>query len=199
MGREWQSPEGNFYGSTLINIRDGDPPPATLGFVAALAAFEAFAAFVDPALLRLKWPNDLLACTGNCIWAKLSGILLERRNDQIVAGFGANLAHHPLRLDRPVTSLVALRQIAPAVEAFHAILAEGLATWIARWRDEGLAPIRATWLERAHPPGTSLSVSLPDGGWIEGAFDGLDADCALRLRLADGTTRVIHAGDVFLL
>jgi BirA family biotin operon repressor/biotin-[acetyl-CoA-carboxylase] ligase len=34
---------------------------------------------------------------------------------------------------------------------------------------------------------------------MEGLFDGLDAQGALILRLADGTTRVIHAGDVFLL
>ena len=42
--------------------------------------------------------------------------------------------------------------------------------------------------------GTPLSTS---GG--EGLFDGLDEEGALRLRLADGTLRVIHAGDVFLI
>jgi BirA family transcriptional regulator, biotin operon repressor / biotin---[acetyl-CoA-carboxylase] ligase len=30
-------------------------------------------------------------------------------------------------------------------------------------------------------------------------FDGLDSDGALRLRLADGAVRVIHAADVFLI
>ena len=49
------------------------------------------------------------------------------------------------------------------------------------------------WLGRAHPLGTSLVTSEGTG-----AFDGLEADGALRLRLADGTSRVIHAGDVFL-
>ena len=31
-----------------------------------------------------------------------------------------------------------------------------------------------------------------------GLFDGLEPDGALRLRLADGSPRVIHAGDVML-
>jgi BirA family biotin operon repressor/biotin-[acetyl-CoA-carboxylase] ligase len=40
---------------------------------------------------------------------------------------------------------------------------------------------------------------LPDGESIDGLFEGLDSEGALILRLADGTRRVIHAGDVFLL
>jgi BirA family biotin operon repressor/biotin-[acetyl-CoA-carboxylase] ligase len=34
---------------------------------------------------------------------------------------------------------------------------------------------------------------------VDGLFGGLDPQGALILRLADGTSRVIHAGDVFLL
>jgi len=54
-------------------------------------------------------------------------------------------------------------------------------------------------LKRAHSVGTPLATALPDGTRLEGSFDGLTVDCALQLRLADGTTRVIHAGDVFLI
>ena len=52
----------------------------------------------------------------------------------------------------------------------------------------------ATSLAAAHPLGTALAT--PEG---EGLFEGLDDTGALRLRLADGGLRVIHAGDVFLL
>ncbi|HKT16207.1 MAG TPA: hypothetical protein VJR87_12480 [Allosphingosinicella sp.] len=34
---------------------------------------------------------------------------------------------------------------------------------------------------------------------MEGLFDGLDERGGLRLRLADGTSHVIQAGDVFLI
>jgi BirA family biotin operon repressor/biotin-[acetyl-CoA-carboxylase] ligase len=50
----------------------------------------------------------------------------------------------------------------------------------------------------AHPLGTSLNVSDPAGPIIHGRFAGLDEQGALRLTLADGTTRIMHAGDVNL-
>jgi BirA family biotin operon repressor/biotin-[acetyl-CoA-carboxylase] ligase len=43
-----------------------------------------------------------------------------------------------------------------------------------------------------------LSTHTASGAWVEGVFDGLDEGGALRLRLADGSSQVIHAGDVFL-
>ena len=48
------------------------------------------------------------------------------------------------------------------------------------------------------PKGTPISVHEPDGGKASGTFDGLEPDGSMRLRLADGTSRVIHAGDVIL-
>ncbi len=143
--------------------------------------------------VRLKWPNDLLLDG-----AKLAGILLERLGDAVVIGIGANLAHHPDLPDRPATSLAA-RGVEVAPAAFLDTLAEAFARWLARWRGEGLTPVRVRWLERAHPVGTALSAQLPDGAVIQGLFDGLDHDGALILRLGGGERRVIHAGDVFLL
>ena len=189
-GRAWESPPGNLYASTLIRVRAGDPQPATLALTAAVALEEAVGVFVPG--VQLKWPNDLLIDG-----AKLSGILLERGGDAIVIGFGVNLAHHPQNLDRPATSLAA-HGVAPDPELFAETLAESLARWVAKWR-EGLGPVRDRWLARAHPIGTALTARLADGSSIEGLFNGLDADGALILRLADGTSHVIHAGDVFLI
>ena len=77
-------------------------------------------------------------------------------------------------------------------------LAEAFARWLGVWRGTGVAPVRARWLDRAHAPGTALTARLPDGTIVDGLFAGLDAEGALNLRLADGSTRVIHAADVFL-
>ena len=186
-GRAWISPPGNLHASTLIRLREGDPPAASLALVAAVALHEVVAVYAPG--VQIKWPNDLLF-NG----AKLAGILLEREDDAVIFGFGVNLAHHPDGLDRPATSLVALAGLAPEPEPFLEILARAFARRLERWREEGLAPIRAAWLAAAHPIGTPLSTS--EG---EGLFEGLDEEGALILRLADGTARVIHAGDVFLL
>lgn len=189
-GRAWDSPEGNLYISTLVRVRPGEPPAATLALVAAVALEETARVFgVEP---LLKWPNDLLIDG-----AKLSGILLERADDAVVIGFGVNLAHHPTDLERPATSLAA-HGAAPDPAIFAETLAESFARWLSRWRD-GIAPVRERWLARAHPVETALTARLSDGSAVDGLFGGLDAQGALILRLADGTSRVIHAGDVFLL
>ena len=50
-------------------------------------------------------------------------------------------------------------------------------------------------LPLGHPVGTPLRLSEQD---IDGTFDGLAPDGALRLRRADGEVMLIHAGDVEL-
>ena len=180
---------GNFYASTLVRLQPGDPPAATLALVAAVALQEVVSAYAPIHRVLIKWPNDLLV-EGE----KLSGILLEREGDAVVIGIGANLSARPHGLDRPATSLAALTGSAPDPAAFQETLAEAFARWLRRWRGEGLAPVRSGWLAAAHPLGTALAT---DAG--EGLFDGLDDGGALRLRLPDGTTATIHAGDVFLI
>ncbi|MGH6615307.1 biotin--[acetyl-CoA-carboxylase] ligase [Sphingomonas sp.] len=199
-GRAWASPVGNLYTSTLVRLRASDPQAATLALLTAVALEEVVRAYLArpgdngrEVPLQLKWPNDLLLDG-----AKLSGILLEGAGDAVVIGIGVNLAHHPTDLDRLATSLAA-HGITPDPADFLDTLAEAFARWLARWRGEGLAPVRARWLERAHAPGTALTARLPDGSATDGLFAGLDHDGALILRLADGTTRVIHAADVFLI
>jgi BirA family biotin operon repressor/biotin-[acetyl-CoA-carboxylase] ligase len=191
-GREWHSPAGNLYASTLVRLRPGDPPAPTLALVAAVALHEVACAFAGGAAIEIKWPNDLLVAG-----AKLSGILLERLDDAVIVGFGVNLAEHPDQTERPSTSFAALGG-APAPDLFLEALTQSFARWLARWRDEGLDPVRLRWLAGAHPPGTALSTHTASGAWVEGVFDGLDEGGALRLRLTDGSSQVIHAGDVFL-
>lgn len=217
-GRPWVSAPGNLYASTLVRLRSTDPAPTGLSLVAGLVASEVISNLVStyrlvmpkfdngalddpwPPAERtavdfgvvLKWPNDVLLRG-----AKVAGILLERSGDAVVVGLGVNVTSSPAGLGRPVTCLLQhgvlieaeplLRQIASAFKLF-----------VQLWREEGLEPIRRAWVAAAHPVGTSLIVKSPDGTASVGTFDGLAADGALVLRLADDTTRVIHAGDVLL-
>ena len=191
LGRPWTSPEGNLYASTLVRLRPSDGSPATLARVAAVALGEAVGVFL-PARVQIKWPNDLTVDG-----AKLSGILLERAGDAVVIGIGVNVVAAPDVPGRTTTSLAA-QGVAVDAATLLDTLVESFARWLARWRGEGLAPVRARWAERAHPPGTALTARLPDGETFDGLFDGLTEDGALALRLAGGERRVIHAGDVFL-
>jgi BirA family biotin operon repressor/biotin-[acetyl-CoA-carboxylase] ligase len=192
-GRQWASPPGNLYASTLVRLAAGDPAAHTLAMVAALALDQVLQAYIPANRLMIKWPNDLLADG-----AKISGILLDGLGDAVVVGIGVNLAHHPDNVDRPATS-VASFTTAPEPGFFLSDLAASFAHWLARWRGEGLGPTLHYWRERAHPPGTALTIRPPGEDAVDGLFDGLDEDGALRLRLAGGEIRTMHAGDVFLL
>ena len=135
----------------------------------------------------LKWPNDLLL-SGK----KLGGILLERTQDRVVAGFGVNLAVAPDVPGRPTAALSAL--IGP--QAFAPLLAASFDRLVGLWRASGSELLVQAWLPRAHPRGTPLTVHVSDTETATGTFDGLEPDGALRLRRPEGQIAVIHAGDV---
>jgi BirA family transcriptional regulator, biotin operon repressor / biotin---[acetyl-CoA-carboxylase] ligase len=192
-GRQWQSPTGNFHGSTLVRVSPGDPPPQTLALVAAIAVHDAVRlASGGTVVPQLKWPNDLLVAG-----AKLAGILLERSGDAVIAGIGVNLATAAILPDRRTIALGDLGSPV-AVDAFAAMLAECFAAALHRWRTSPLSLTVADWCARAHPRGTALALTEgPDAG-LTGAFDGLEEDGSLRLALADGRVLRIVAGEVSL-
>lgn len=188
--RDWESPRGNFHGSTLVRLAPSDPPAATLALAAGLALIRAVEAAAPATGLMLKWPNDLLLGR-----AKLGGILLERQDDRVVAGFGVNLAHAPAIEGRETAALSSVALLSP--EAFAPLLAAAFARELQRWRDDPIG-LTALWLESAHPVGTPLSVHVAAGEKLEGKFAGLAEDGALRLLLEGGEERRIHAADVML-
>ncbi|MCL6697773.1 biotin--[acetyl-CoA-carboxylase] ligase [Sphingomonas sp. NSE70-1] len=189
-GRPWQSIDGNFLGSTIVEVRPGDPTAPALTLVAGLALIEAVEVAAPGAPLSLKWPNDLMLAD-----AKLAGILLERSGGRVVVGFGVNLAGAPQIEGRKTAALKPLAEI--AAEAFCPLLAARFAQILAMWRTADPAQFAQAWMARAHPVGTALSVHNAPGDLVSGTFDGIESDGALRLR-RDGMIDIIRSGDVLL-
>ncbi len=87
--RQWHSPLGNLYVALRL--------PAE-GVFLQTAAAPALSALILMALqslgcfLRLKWPNDLVLATGT---HKVGGILIEEKQDVIIAGIGINVQEAP--------------------------------------------------------------------------------------------------------
>jgi BirA family biotin operon repressor/biotin-[acetyl-CoA-carboxylase] ligase len=188
-GRRWVSAEGNFYGSTLVRLRPSDPPAQILSLAAGLALIEAIDAAVPGQALMLKWPNDLMM-TGR----KLAGILLERNGERVVAGYGVNLTSAPPLDDRQAASRGGV--IAP--EAFAPLLAASFARLLELWRTSESSALVRAWQERAHLPGTRLTVHIGKDEMLSGRFAGLEMDGGLRLILDNGEIEVIRAGDIAL-
>jgi BirA family biotin operon repressor/biotin-[acetyl-CoA-carboxylase] ligase len=188
-GRAWVSAPGNFYGSTLVQLRPSDPQAQTLSLAAGLALVEALDVAAPGQTLMLKWPNDVMLSA-----RKLAGILLERIGDKVAVGFGVNLASAPQLPDREGASLAGA--ISP--EAFAPLLAGSFARLLELWRQSEPGMIARAWLTRAHPVGSRLTVHSGTDEWVSGRFEGIDADGALRLRRDDGMVDIVRAGDVEL-
>lgn len=192
-GRVWFDGSGNFMGSTVVHLRAGDPGAGSLALVAGLALHEVITARLSPPIrAELKWPNDVMVGR-----SKLAGILLERAGDAVVVGIGVNLSRAP-DVDGRLVSAMADYGPSPDRDQFAADLSARFAQEVALWREGGLSVLLARWMAAAHPIGTLLETGDPAGDPVRGTFAGLAPDGALQLRLADGTCRVIHAGEVRL-
>ena len=183
---------GNFFGSTIVQLRPTDPPAPALALAAGLALIEAVEVAAPGAPLSLKWPNDLML--GD---AKLAGILLERSGDRVVAGFGVNLAGAPAISGRKTAALKPRRRHRAAGLRAAAGRQASRSCWPPGASADPAAFAQA-WLARAHPIGTPLEVHSGPGERIAGTFDGIEADGAMRLKRGDGMIDIIRAGDVSL-
>lgn len=189
--RQWVSPPGNLYCSTLVRPTDRCPPPHSLAFVTALAVRDTLAALQSGLPLLLKWPNDLLLGGGKC-----AGILLEAEAGAVVVGIGVNIASAPV-VEGKRTACLAQHDFTHSPDDVLDSLARHFELYLSKWRREPLAQTLAAWQAKAHPVGTLLT--LESGGLTRtGRFAGLDDDGGLRLSTEDGKEISIKAGDVTL-
>lgn len=199
-GRTWESDSGNLF-ATLLTVT-GKPPAeaAQVTFLAALAVADLLDQYAPPSLVTIKWPNDVMLAG-----RKVAGVLVEsgaRANGGLwlAVGIGVNLRHAPDGTERPATALAhhlsADHAAPPTVETAVRGLAEAFWVWADRWETLGFGPILDAWTART----TGLdgpAVARLGHETVEGRAEGVAPDGALRLRLADGTLRLISAGDVF--
>lgn len=199
-GRQWGSDSGNLFTSLLLLTQKSPAEAAQLTFAASLAVADLLDRYVPPALVTIKWPNDVLL-DGR----KTSGILIESGPAPsgglwLAVGIGVNLSQTPGETERPATCIA--EHLAhgvvspPSVDEAAKALAETFGVWLDRWTTLGFQPILDAWIARTpglHGPCTARLTNET----LIGTADGVEADGSLRLKLPDGSLRVISAGDVF--
>lgn len=199
-GRKWESESGNLASTLLLLTRKSPAEAAQLTFAASLAVADLLDRYVPSALVTIKWPNDVLL-DGR----KTSGILIESGPAPsgglwLAVGIGVNLNQTPGDTERPATCIAEhLSQgvaSPPTVDEAAKVLAETFGVWLDRWTTLGFQPILDAWTARTpglHGPCTARLTNET----LTGVADGVEADGSLRLKLPDGSLRVISAGDVF--
>ncbi len=194
-GRDWISPKGNFYGSFLFPTEQAPAQRSLYSFVIALGIYDGLKAVHSDGDFQLKWPNDVLLGGG-----KISGMLLETGSTHhqawVIAGIGVNLISRPY--DLPYAAACLAEHHEAPIEP-HELL-EQMSPHIIHWKSvfeqQGFGPIREAWLKRASNVPGPVKVRLPDDVFEAQAVD-LEPNGALKVRLANGTIRQVHAGDVF--
>ena len=196
--RAWSTGEGDLA-ATLLTVTDRAPADAArYAFVAALAVADLAALYAPEALVRLKWPNDLML-DGR----KAGGVLIESgaRADGrlwLAIGVGVNLRHAPAA-ERPTAALadhLRADAFAPTFDLAARQLADAFARRTAMWEQDGFEAVAHAWTARAAHLGEPCEARLP-GETVVGVAEGLEPDGALRLRLPGGGVRRVTAGDVF--
>ena len=197
-GRDWVSSKGNLFCTGFYPYEGELADAAKLSFVAALAMAETLAHYIDPALITIKWPNDVLI-NGK----KIAGILLESGNQNgqawIAIGMGINLISSPEMVDYKATHLlqhIADKASFTGTQPMITLLADRFEHWRKLYMNSGFSPIREAWLAKAQGIGEPAVARLPNQT-IEGTALGLADDGALELKTKSGQVVKIHAGDVF--
>ena len=212
-GHRWHSVAGDgLYVSVLVRPRLFGADALKLSLAAGLAARVAVLEEVGIAI-DLRWPNDLMIPCPDGVERKFGGILTESSLKggeggelaYAVIGIGMNLNHGELPEElRPIaTSLRMVIGERVSREAILVALLRELEAQLALVTDEAQERPRAgrslgERFERASTWVRGLRVHVaegePDG--YTGVTDGLDPHGLLRVRSADGLTRLVRHGGV---
>ncbi len=196
-GRDWISNKGNLFCTGLYPYEGELADAAKLSFAAALALADTLDAYIDPDIISIKWPNDVLV-SGR----KIAGILLEsgchKGKNWIATGMGVNLVSSPEIAGTKTTHLSAHLKSGKSVnpQTMLTLLAKRFDHWRLLYMKSGFTPLRESWLLRTQGIGGAVIARLPNQT-IEGIALGLADDGALELKTKSGQVVKIHAGDVF--
>jgi len=204
LGRTWTAPRGaGLLMSVLLIEADGDPTPAELCLIPAVAACAAVMEVTD-VRPTIHWPNDLYVGP-----RKLGGILVESRRPALesvvsatVIGVGINCLQHaghfPAELSGRASSLEMESSHAISRVQLAAALLRHLDHWLARPRAWRYEELRAAWIARAEPPGRRVRLRCGERMY-SGEIVDIDPAAALVVRLDDGTVRAFAAAETTVL
>ena len=180
--REWVSPIGNIYLSTLLDTRTALDGRLALEIALNILHMPSLKGLTG---LQIKWPNDLFSIQG-----KWGGILVEPISPhQAIVGVGINLLPIPEQeVSQKATSVVQLgvqypNRIQIVNELYLAIQQAG------QWFDHGCYNLAARFNHYAAFIDQHVHFEQVSGS-IEGVFKGISNDGALNLLTAQGMEKV---------
>lgn len=196
-GRSWVATPGANLMLSLCRYFPADIALGGLSLAAGVAVCRALEE-LGVAGVGLKWPNDIL-------WQgrKLAGLLIEtdRASDdavRVITGVGINgyiAPEHAALIDQPWIDLAEITKNSLDRNYLAVLTIYHLLQTSREYMRGGFASFHAEW-EQRHVFQNQVVRVLGDRHEWEGVAIGANAQGALRLRLADGSERAVHAGEV---
>jgi len=199
-GKGWQSPPGLGVWLSVVLRPPSLAAPGLLPILVGLAAAEALDAFVRPARVAIKWPNDL-----QLAGRKLAGILCEGSWDSgvpghVVAGIGINVLHSTGDFAPELRESATSLRIASGWMPPRADVAGAVAGSIFRRVAEPPAELGGALLEalgsRDALLGRRIHVTGADA--LTGTAMGITPAGALLVRTPSGALKTVRSGTVRL-
>lgn len=208
-GHMWESPEGGLYCSVLLRPAVRVPADEqgalaakvpTLSLVTGLAVRRGVCRVLAPeadALVKVKWPNDVLVAQEGG-FAKLCGISLEGAPGGLCLGVGVNVVPPASGVDGPLAYVRQLPGGADVcVDDIAGSVLDAFAETYEAWLTQPFAAFHSAFDEASALAGCRVSVR--EGADVaEGAFAGVDECGRLLLRQADGALRAIVSGEAHI-
>jgi len=192
-GRSWVSQKGSgAYFSTILRPRIEPRYYTLIPLMAAIAVCDALVTgwSITP---DIKWPNDVLVND-----KKIAGILSEMvdtaTGHAVIVGIGINLRDTGAELN--ATSIEAESPIsAERDRVISAVHAQFATLYDALHNDP--AVILEEWSRRSsYFEGLDVTVDVGNGEACIGTTSGLEENGALRVRMRNGSMKIVQAGDV---
>jgi len=198
--RNWEAPRNS---SIFVSIVLKPNSEKNLGWIPLLIGLSLHKALEAETRknIKIKWPNDLVLVENNQEF-KFAGILIEKIDNQVVAGIGINFDQE--RNELPVSNASSLKEILQSPLSKEAVIAAFLTELSARWLEENNA---STWptpsLVRDYKTNCitlnkKIEAQLPSGEVINAQAVDISQTGELIIKTDDGT-RSLSSADIHLI
>ncbi len=195
LNHKWHSAPGeNLMCSPVIDVAGKTPVEiSTLPLVVGLAVLRTIQHYTDSDV-QLKWPNDIFV-GGH----KISGILCERNNDNVIAGIGINVNQKvfPPEISARATSLTLINpSLSISVRDVLKTLLNEFDSVHCIWREKGFSSLHPQFAAVDYLKGKTVSVLQTDDDSrpLTGICAGIQPDGTLSI---SGTP--VYAGEAHIL
>ncbi len=198
MGRRWESPQGNFYGSVFLKPDLPLKETVKISLIGGLAVWRTIKSYEITKSIKIKWPNDIFVISENSA-KKLAGVLAESFGESekiefTICGIGVNINNSPLDIAICLKELVGEK---------YNLLTDFTRRFIGVFKKTYEEFIKGKWLELK----TEIEINMWRGkvkviqGEKEftGVCVGINPDGSMVLQKQDGGYENIFYGDTTII